>query len=197
MARTGGISFFKTTVIGGLLFLVPVVVLILVLNEARELMLMVADPMADWFPVESVGGVALANVIAVVALLLICFVAGLVARAEFLRKAIESIESKVINKLPGYVLIKGMFSGFGEDETQHLYPVLARVANTGRVGLEIERMADGQAVILIPSSPNPWSGEVHLIDQDDVKRLEVPMTGYMEFVERFGQGADELVRIKD
>ena len=76
MARTGGVRFVKTTVIGGLLFLVPVVVLILVLNEARELMLMVADPLADWFPVESVGGVALANVIAVVALLLVCFVAG-------------------------------------------------------------------------------------------------------------------------
>ena len=162
-SKKGGVHFIKTTVIGGLLFMVPVVVLILVLNEARGLMLMVADPMADWFPVESVGGVALANIIAAVTLVLVCFIAGLVARSSFLTKIIEGIENKVLNKLPGYVLIKGMFSGLQDDDTHRLYPVLAAVANTGRVGLEIERMTDGRVVVLIPSSPNPWSGEVHIM----------------------------------
>ena len=74
-SKRGGVHFVKTTVIGGLLFMVPVVVLFLVLSEARGLMLMVAEPMAGWFPVEVVGGVALANIIAAVALVLVCFIA--------------------------------------------------------------------------------------------------------------------------
>ena len=84
-SKNGGIHFFKTTVIGGLVFLVPVVVLLVVLAKAAGLMMMVAEPMAEWLPIDAIGGVALANVIAVLAVVLICFIAGLVARAAILR----------------------------------------------------------------------------------------------------------------
>ena len=87
--KSGGVHFIKTTVIGGLLFLVPLVVLILILTEAAELMMMVAGPMADWVPIDSVGGMALANLIAAAVLVLVCFIAGLVARAAFLRTKVE------------------------------------------------------------------------------------------------------------
>ena len=64
-SKKGGIHFFKTTAIGGLVFLVPVVVLLVVLAKAAGLMMMVAEPMAMWLPIDAIGGVALANVIAV------------------------------------------------------------------------------------------------------------------------------------
>ena len=44
--KTGGIHFVKTTIIGGLLFLVPVGVLVIVLAKVVDLMLLVAEPMA-------------------------------------------------------------------------------------------------------------------------------------------------------
>ncbi len=47
-SKTGGIHFIKTTVIGGLVFLVPVVVLVIVLAKAAGLMMMVAEPMAAY-----------------------------------------------------------------------------------------------------------------------------------------------------
>ena len=194
MKKRGGIHFFKTTVIGGLVFLVPVVVLVMILAKAAGLMMMVAEPMAAWVPIDAIGGVALANVIAVLAVVLICFIAGLVARAAFLRATVEGLESKVLSKVPGYVIIKGMLSGLQEDDTHTLIRVLATFGGAARVGLEIERLDDGRVVVMVPKSPNPWSGTVHIMAPENVKCLDLPMTAYMENIEQFGQGTNELFR---
>jgi len=193
-SKKGGIHFFKTTVIGGLVFLVPVVVLLVVLAKAAGLMMMVAEPMAEWLPIDAIGGVALANVIAVLAVVLICFIAGLVARAAILRAVVGGLESKVLSKIPGYVIIKGMLSGLEEDDTHKLTPVLATLGNTARIGLEIERLDNGRVVVIVPRSPNPWSGEVHIMAPDSVQCLDMPLTAYMENIERFGQGTNEMLR---
>ena len=47
-SKQGGIHFFKTTVIGGLVFLVPVVVLVIILAKAADLMMVIAEPMAAY-----------------------------------------------------------------------------------------------------------------------------------------------------
>ena len=44
--KSGGVHFLKTTIIGGLLFLVPVGVLIILLAKVVDLMLLVAEPIA-------------------------------------------------------------------------------------------------------------------------------------------------------
>lgn len=158
------------------MFLVPVVVLIVVLAKAAGLMMMVAEPMAEWLPIDAIGGVALANVIAVLVVVLICFIAGLVARAAILRALVGGLESKVLTKIPGYVIIKGMLSGLQEDDTHKLIPVLATFGDATRIGLEIERLDNGRVVVMVPRSPNPWSGEVHIMAPEQVQRLDMPMT---------------------
>ena len=47
-SKKGSIHFFKTTVLGGLVFLVPVVVFLVVLAKAAGLMTMVAEPMTAY-----------------------------------------------------------------------------------------------------------------------------------------------------
>jgi uncharacterized membrane protein len=63
-----------------------------------------------------------------------------------------------------------------------------------RVGLEIERTEDGQVVVCFPRSPNPWSGEVLILPAARVRKLDLPMTWYVEYVERFGQDTDTALR---
>jgi uncharacterized membrane protein len=72
--------FICTTVIGGFIFLVPVVVLAVVVVKAMDFMMVVAQPMAGWLPIDTISGVALANVLAILALIVVCFLAGLLAR---------------------------------------------------------------------------------------------------------------------
>ena len=72
--------------------------------------------------------------------------------------------------------------------------VLATFGDANRVGVEIERLDDGRVVVMVPRSPNPWSGEVHIMAPEMVKCLDLPITAYMENIERFGQGTNEMLR---
>jgi uncharacterized membrane protein len=73
-------EFIRTTLIGGILFLLPIVVLIVVLGKAQTISGRIVAPVAERMPVPSVGGVAVARILAIVAIALFCFLAGLFAR---------------------------------------------------------------------------------------------------------------------
>ena len=122
------VKFIKTTIIGGLLFLVPLVVLVMILAKAVGIMMMIAEPLAGWLPVETIGGVALVNILAAISLVLICFLGGLGAKSVMVQRGIEALESKILAKFPGYVLIKGMVSGLSDTSNGQLAPV-CRQAN--------------------------------------------------------------------
>ena len=58
-------EFIKSTVIGGVVFLVPIVILVVVLAKAFEIMKALAAPLANTMPIDTVGGFAVANLITI------------------------------------------------------------------------------------------------------------------------------------
>jgi uncharacterized membrane protein len=187
MKGNKGVRFITTTVIGGLLFLVPVGFLGFVLYKAFGFMLLIAQPMADWLPVNTIGGVALANLIAIVAIVIICFFAGLIARNTLATGVVKKLESRVLMKIPGYTIVKGIKGGFDTE---------LALGTAERIGFEIQKLADGRSMVFIPSVPNAFSGITQILPADQVTYLDAPMTQIMEFVERYGHGVDGLLATK-
>ena len=189
-------NFIKTTVIGGLLFLVPVVVLIFVLMQAFGLMLQVAEPIGELIPIESIGGVALANIIVVLLILIICFIAGLFATKRVFTRFQDYIESKILLKIPGYGLVKGITNSLkmSEEASKNFLPVLVRLADFEQLGFEIERADDKKAVVYLPGSPNPWSGTVVLTDVEQITRLDITVPDALAYMERLGIGSADLIK---
>jgi len=185
-----------TTVIGGLLFLVPVAFLAFMLSKVFGFMLVIAAPMANWLPVDTVGGIALANLIAIVAIILVCFLAGLVARNALASGLVKTLESKVLVKIPGYTIIKGIKGGFDKGESNHFKPVALKLGSAERIGFEIQKLADGRSMVFIPSVPNAFSGTTQILPADQVTYLDVPVTQIMELSEKYGSGVDELLAKK-
>ena len=60
----GLFRFLKTTLIGGIVFLVPVIIIVAIIGKAFEIMKKVADPLSALIPIDSVGGVVVVNLIA-------------------------------------------------------------------------------------------------------------------------------------
>ena len=56
MSNRRQVKFLTTTVIGGLLFLVPLVFLVFILGKAIGFMMIIAKPMADFIPIDTIGG---------------------------------------------------------------------------------------------------------------------------------------------
>jgi hypothetical protein len=149
VAKKKGFQFIMTTVLGGLLFLVPVVFQGFVLAKAVGFMMIIAEPMADWIPVDTVGGVALANLIAIAAVIVVCFLAGLVARNALASGVVKNLESRVLMKIPGYTVIRGIKSGFDKDDNNQFKPVALALGSAERIGFEIQKLADGRSMIYI------------------------------------------------
>lgn len=196
MKDSKGVKFISTTIIGGLLFLVPVGFLGFVLFKAFGFMLLIAEPMAGWIPVDTIGGIALANLIAILAIILLSFFAGLIARNTLATGVVKKLESKVLMKIPGYTVVKGIKGGFDSEETQHFRPVALTLGSAERIGFEIQKLTDGRSMIFIPSVPNAFSGITQILPPDQVTYLSAPMTQIMEYVERYGHGADDLLATK-
>ncbi|MEJ2490579.1 MAG: hypothetical protein P8Y84_03050 [Desulfuromonadales bacterium] len=173
-------QFFKTTLIGGLVFLVPVVIILAVFGKAFTIMVAVSKPLSVLLPVENVGGVALVNILALLGVGLVCFIAGMVAKSRLAKKVYQSLDHALL-AIPGYAFIKQSFT-----------PVLARFDDNAQIGFEIERLGNGQVVVYLPGAPNPWSGSIVYITNDRVTELDLSVSQTIGNIRHLGRGSAQF-----
>jgi uncharacterized membrane protein len=184
----------KTTIIGGVVFLVPVIVLVVILGKALSLMRLVAAPLSQWIPVDSVAGIATANIVALVAVVLACFLAGLIARSNAAARAVRKLEAQYLSAIPGYAFIKSFTTSLGDDDdAETLRPVLVRFDDHQQVAFEVERIQNEQVVVYLPGAPDPWSGSVLVVEEDRVQRIEASMGKVVRNLRTLGRDSGRLL----
>jgi uncharacterized membrane protein len=170
------LKVIRTTIMGGILFLVPIAIFIAVIGKGLEFTGAIARPVADVLPVNMIGGVAVAHVLAILLLLLICFLAGLLARAAIARKAVDALEANVLSRVPAYALLKTKTqSMLSPEDIEGMSPVIVRFDDSWQVAFEIERIQDGKVALFLPGSPDAWSGSVCVVDEDRITPLDLPV----------------------
>jgi uncharacterized membrane protein len=186
--------FVRATLTGGILFLLPVVVLIVVLGKALQISRRVVVPLAERIPVPSVGGVRVAEVAAIAALILFCFLAGLLARTRLARKTENWLEGTLLSHVPGYNFLKGIGESMMGFETEHAYQVvLARIEEAWQIGFVMERLESGHYAVFVPGAPSVWSGSVYLMTEDRLRRLDISRIEAVKCLRQLGVGADRLM----
>ena len=154
----------KTTILGGILFLVPIAVIAVIVGEVFQLSMVVVRPLDQFFPINSYLGVAVVNMLAVVLILLVCFVGGLLAKHGWLAERINKVDGLLIDLMPGYAIAKGVIGSVANetDITTLLTAVVVKFDDYDQIAFEIERN-DKQAVIFLPGSPTTWSGTTIMV----------------------------------
>jgi uncharacterized membrane protein len=192
------IRFLRTTAIGGLLFLLPLIVVGALVGQVVPIVLSIAESLGEILPgfVKTPGGIALLIVLAIVILLFLCFGAGLVARRSFGRNLSDAFEKKLVLLFPRYAILKDQMAdsiGGGQTETQ-MKPVLIRFDDSMRIGFETERSEDARLVsVYLPGSPDPWAGFVAVIDTDRVEPLNADFGVAVASYEQLGRGSIALL----
>jgi len=188
-------SFLKTTLVGGLMFLVPVVLLAVLLRYAMQLADKVAKPIAALLPVSQVGGVAVTTVIAVSILVLIAFLAGLLSRTPVGRRITHWFEESILGGLPQYRMVKSLADGLTQIESDDgIQPVLMRGDEGWMLGYQMEELPGGWRVVFLPASPTPMSGNVLYVEAAKVRALDITMREAMQLVKRLGIGSASALR---
>jgi uncharacterized membrane protein len=186
-------SPLKTTLIGGVVFLFPLIVLLYVLGQGVALVKGVAQPLAAVLPVEQVGGIAVVTPAALVLLLLLCYGARLLARAAFARKLSAGFEARLNTLYPRYTVIKAMTQGLhGAAVQKVLQPVLVNFDDHQAVAFDMDRLADGRVVIYLPGAPDVWGGTVVLVASERVQPLAIDVGALTNTLRSLGTGSAAL-----
>jgi uncharacterized membrane protein len=189
------VSFLKTTLIGGLVFLIPFVIIVAVLGKAIKIMMLVAQPFAKMLPFEAISGIAIINLLALLIMIFLCFFAGLAARSAPGRSAFSWLDSKLMAVIPGYAFAKS-FTGSLEkgEEKKVLVPVLARLDDQAQVGFEVERLENGLVSVFLPGSSDIWSGTVAYFTEDRVEILNIDFATVTKTLRTLGRGSQQLFK---
>lgn len=189
------LQFLRTTLVGGILFMVPGVVLVIILEKALALTHKFVDPLAEHIPVHSVIGLRTPVFLAIGLLLLICFFAGFFARTALAQKVVGGLEGAVLSNLPGYEFLKRMGESMLGVEREGAYPaVLLRFDDSWQIGFRVEVLENGLVAVFIPGVPNANAGAVYLVSPDRVSPVGVPPARMLKCLKRLGVGSSALLR---
>jgi uncharacterized membrane protein len=183
------IHFLKATALGGLFFLLPLIVIGALIGQAVPIVLTIAEVLGEVIPVRTPGGIALLIVLAFVILVFVCFGAGLLAERSLAKRMSETFEKNLLLLFPRYAVFKEQLAGsIGGDATApRMKPVLARFDDNLRIGFEIERTATGLVTVYLPGAPDPWSGRVMFLDADRVEPMQGDFGMIVSTFEKLGR----------
>jgi uncharacterized membrane protein len=186
-------QFVRTTVVGGLFFLAPIVVLIVILAKAFDYAKKGLDGVVAHIPAASHLTAGEATALAVALVALVCFLAGLVARTVTAQRLIDALESSVLTKIPAYDYLKQeSASALGVAEIAELPVVFVPMEGGWQLGVQTEAMSDGLVSIFVPGAPNPHSGSVFFFSTDTVRPAGIKMVAALNCLRRCGAGASAL-----
>jgi uncharacterized membrane protein len=183
-------EFVVTSLVGGLLVIVPIYLSVLLLVQAMKVVGGLVRPIVrllpEWLPVE--------KLLSFLLVLIVCFLVGAVVRTPAGRATRERIEKVLFEKLPGYSLFRSLTQQLtGTTEHNVWKPALAEIAGALVIAFVIEEFKDGRFAVFVPSAPSPVSGSMYILPPERVHLVDVPFADVIRSVSRWGSGSEEFI----
>ncbi|KAF2079474.1 DUF502 domain-containing protein [Flavobacterium sharifuzzamanii] len=191
------LKILKATFLGGILFLVPLVVLLIVLEKGYGLVQKTTLPLVSTLPKVSVLGLAIQELVGILIIILICFIAGLLAKTAAAEKLVQKLEDGILSFVPGYSFMKSMNENIlGLESKDDLKVILVPTDAGLQFAFLIEQVSDEKFTVFIPDAPNPWSGSVVFVDKKDITEIDITQKQALACIRKLGYGSEELLKNK-
>jgi uncharacterized membrane protein len=186
--------FVGTTLVGGVLVILPVYLAILLLLKTVKTLMNLMKPISDLVPENRLHP----DVIAVIVVVLACFIAGLVARQFPRSKLGAAFEEKVLERIPGYGMLRSATRALLGTSDATLQMALVEMEEGLVVGVLTEHHPQGWVTVFIPDTPSPASGALFLFPEHRVHPVDIPFRAGLKIASRYGRGAGAmLAALKD
>lgn len=191
------LKIIKATFLGGILFLAPLILLVVLFEKGYHIVQKITVPIVNSLPRVKVMGFALQEVIGVVIIIIVCFVAGLLAKTVYAKKLVQKIEDNILSLVPGYVFIKNMQENIMGFESKEDLKVIMVPTDAGwQFAFLIEQINENEFTVFIPDAPNPWSGSVVFVEKKDIREIEITQKQALACIRKLGYGSKELLKNK-
>jgi uncharacterized membrane protein len=185
------VEFVKTTLIGGLLIVVPAYLTVLLLAKALAGMVRLLGPIVALLP----GEQHFRQLMATALVVLLCFILGVVARTGVGRRAIAAFERRVLERLPGFAMLRAIVRrASGSSDDAQFQPVLVEIEEALTLAFIVEEIDDERFVVLVPSVPTPAAGSLYILPRQRVHWVDAPFTEAIAVITRWGAGTSKLLK---
>ncbi|MDZ8118646.1 DUF502 domain-containing protein [Pontiella agarivorans] len=198
-------NFLRTTVIGGVIVILPTIILIFafrwLFNIVSEGIRPLTDLVIRYIDLPSRYDEAIAKAIVISVIILSCFFVGLFVRTRLGQWIFNGLENSVLNRAPGYKMVKETINQLLQKRESSFSSVaLVRIyENDTKVTAFItDRYDDGTVTVFVPTGPNPTSGFIYHLNEKYVHPVDVSVEDAMRSVISCGAGSEKLIRgLKD
>jgi uncharacterized membrane protein len=190
-------NFIKTTLLGGLFILLPLMLLWLGLQEISGLLVAMATPIADLFPKGPFEDLTTPGLVAALLIIAVSFILGLAARSYLLIRIGRQVESSILEKLPMYRMLKVMSGALLDSDTSEVVPALVKDGSGGGDPCYvIEKHKDGRATILLPWSPASFAGSIKVVQQSALETVPCSLDEFSRSISQVGVGVEDCLKAR-
>ncbi len=191
-------NFVKSTVIGGLLVVLPTGILLGVLAWIFKTIQSLIEPITS--RIEDLSPL-LADILVIFLIIAACFVIGVFVRTRLGKFVYSLIETNLLAKAPGYSLVKEtVFQFLGNKKSPFSSVALAQIfGNETMVSAFVtDTHEDGSCTVFVPTGPNPTSGNIYHLEAKYVHPVDVSVEDAMRSIISCGAGSSTLLeKLKD
>jgi uncharacterized membrane protein len=183
-------EFLTNALVGGALVVLPLYLAVLLLlkgmQAAAGLVRPVASLLPEWMPAE--------NILALLLVLIVCFVVGLAVRTRVGRGLRGRMEMSFFGKIPGYTMVRGLTQRLAGEADENVWkPALVEIEDALVPAFIIEEHDDGRLTVFVPSVPTPFAGAVYVLNRTRVHPIDVPFKQAIQSISKWGSGSKDLV----
>ncbi|MCV9930613.1 DUF502 domain-containing protein [Flavobacterium sp. LS1R49] len=189
------LSILKSTFIGGILFLIPLLIILVLFEKGYHILQKITIPLVANLPKVKVLGMALEELIGLLIIITLCFLAGLLSKTKPAKRLIAKLESSVLSLIPGYSFMKNMNENIiGLENSKDLKVVLARVDDGWQFAFLIEQIDKEHCTVFIPNAPSPWSGSIYFMEKERIKETTISQKEALVCIRKLGYGSSKLLK---
>ena len=191
-------KFFITTILGGLLVILPIVIILWAFNMLIRFIVSNITPVTmivDKF----ISVRYLPEIISAIIIVIICFLVGLSVRTKLGNWIHINIEEKILTKIPGYNMVKGAINQLISTEKKtkpFSQVVLFKLFNNEVLltGVITDDEDEEYVTIFCATAPNPTSGFIYHVLRKDVFLVDISVEDAMRTVFSGGSGSSMLLK---
>lgn len=190
------VHFVKTTVLSGLVAVIPLAVLFISLGMLLGVLIDFTTAVADVLPYGAVANTTIILGVAVLLLVANCFGAGLLVRTAVGSASIEKMHGILSRHLPLYKTVRNITQrAAGMQGREFDLAMIDLHGSTSRVlGAVVEELPEDRVAAYVPLSPTLGVGQVYVLPRASVEPLDVPIADLAASITQWGVGTEKLFR---
>jgi uncharacterized membrane protein len=198
MGKRGGLwKYVQATLVGGVLFLLPLILAAVLVMKGLQLASKITKGLVGLVPNGLMSGEMAQALVGALALLLLAFIAGLLARTRPGQAVVEWLGNTMLASLPVFNFARGFLGGLDEEAAKAIKVVAVPEESGWALGLVFQDDGGDLLPVFLPGVPNWQSGAMRYCPRQTVVFTDLAFAQMIGLARSMGAGKqEELAKLR-